>query len=104
MEKEVTPEELMKLWLLSVREDLTRNDDPWRPWFDKAFGFVVRAETEEQARQFAHDNAGEENLGEFLGKKTADTKEPWKDSKYSTCVEVTQDGQVGVVLRDFQAT
>lgn len=40
----------MKLWLL-------RPIDPhgglWDPWFDKIFGFVVRAETETEARTLA---------------------------------------------------
>lgn len=25
--------------------------DPWDPWYDRAFGFVVRAETAEDARR-----------------------------------------------------
>ena len=36
----------MRLWLLRPQEGLIEGDNPWDPWYDKAFGFVVRAETE----------------------------------------------------------
>lgn len=91
----------MKLWLLHPMKDLVANDDPWEPWYDKAFGFVVRAETEKAARRFAHDRAGDENRGEFLGSKIADTNSPWLDVKYSTCTELLPEGEAGVVMRDF---
>lgn len=93
----------MKLWLLKAQENLPDGDDPWEPWYDKSFGFVVRAETEERARQLAHNNAGDENLGEFLRTKIADTKQPWLDSKYSQCAELLQDGEAEMVLQDFHA-
>ncbi len=50
----------MKLWLLRPNKNLSENDNPWKPWYDKAFSFVVRAETEEDARKLAHKNAGSE--------------------------------------------
>ena len=93
----------MKLWLLRPVENLPDNDNPWEPWYDKVFGFVVRAETEAEARDMAHADAGHENRGEFLNDKIADTKEPWKDGKYSTCVELLPAGQAGVVISDFAA-
>ena len=40
----------MKLWLIRTRDPTS---GAWDPWYDKAFGFVVRAETEGQARKFA---------------------------------------------------
>jgi len=83
----------MKLWLLRPRaERLGKSDDPWSPWYDKCFGFVVRAGNEEDAREIANENAGDENRGEFMREKIANTKSPWKDEKYSTCVELTADG------------
>jgi hypothetical protein len=91
----------MKLWLL--RPIHIENDDPWEPWYNKAFGFVVRAETEDAARQFAHSEAGDENRGEFSMHKTSDTKTPWLDPKYSTCLELFADGDAGIVIRDFAA-
>ena len=93
----------MKLWLLNARKDLPYGDNPWEPWYDKAFGFVVRAETEEQARQIAHENAGDENRGAFMRTNIADMPQPWLDSKYSQCSELLKDGEAGMVLQDFHA-
>jgi hypothetical protein len=85
----------MKLWLLQAKdEELPRRDNPWEPWYDKAFGHVVRAETKEDAREIAHEHAGDENTK---------TKHPWKDQKYSTCVELTANGDRGLVMTDFHA-
>lgn len=85
----------MKLWILRPVEGLDKKDNPWEPWYDKAFGFVVRAETE--------DEAGDENLGKFLSAKTANTNQPWKEAKYSTCTELLAEGEAGVVMQDFAA-
>lgn len=93
----------MKLWKLTNRETLPENDDPWDPWYDKAFGFVVRAETEEDARKIADKNAGGENRGEFMDRRIANTNHPWLYAKYSTCEELTADGEAGMILRDFHA-
>lgn len=90
----------MNLWILRPIEK-PENDDPWEPWYDKCFGFVVRAETESEARQYAQDNAGDEKRGYFLGKKTANTKTPWLDENYSTCEPLTADGDAGLVMCDF---
>lgn len=90
----------MKLWLLKPVDERPEGDDPWRPWYDKAFGFVVRARDEESARKFAHESAGDENRGEFLGKKVAATTTPWLDPRYSTCEELKQRGEEGVILCD----
>lgn len=77
------------------------NDDPWEPWYDKAFGFIIRAETEEEARKYAHEEAGDENRGEFMNEEIAKTSEPWLDANYSTCVELSNNGKSGVILKDF---
>jgi len=106
----------MKLWLLRPVDGLKKNDNPWKPWYDKAFGFVVRADTEEEARALAHADAGDENRearalahadagdenrGEFLSRAITDTKQPWMDAKYSTCVELLPEGAAEVVMKDF---
>ena len=93
----------MRLWLLRPQEGLTDGDNPWDPWYDKAFGFVVRAETEEEARSLAHIKAGDENRGEFSGAKISYTTEPWKDAKYSSCFELLPEGAAGVVMQDFRS-
>lgn len=91
----------MKLWILRPVDGLPKNDNPWNPWFDKSFGFVVRAETEAEARDMAHAEAGDENRDIFLGSKTSYTIGPWKNAKYSTCTELLPDGAAGVVMMDF---
>ena len=91
----------MLLWILRPVTVRQPNDDPWEPWYDKVFGFVVRAETEEGARELAHQNAGDENRGEFLQKATVKTKSPWLDKRYSTCEVLRNEGEVGVIMQDF---
>lgn len=72
----------MKIWLL-------RPVKGWEPWYDSAFGFVVRAATEERARHLASTKAGDEG------------SVAWFDSARTTCVEVPSDGEEEIVLRDF---
>lgn len=91
----------MKLWLLKPTENLPEGDNPWKPWYDKVFSFVARAETEEAARKYADCEAGDEGRDEFLGSKIANTTHPWLDSKYSICVELTAEGKSGIIIRDF---
>ena len=83
---------MMKLWLLRCKDDL--KDDPWSPWFDKAFGFVIRAETEAQARGIAQAKSGEESRN----------GQPWMNPECSTCAELTPNGPAEVVIRDFRAS
>jgi len=61
----------------------------WEPWYDRAFGFVVRADNEAAARIAAGDQAGNEG------------REAWLSNQLTTCEELTSDGTPGVVLRDF---
>ena len=86
----------MKLWLLKAREDLIGDNNPWDPWYDKAYGFVIRAFNERRARQLADGNGSDEN-GAIKGVK------PWLDAKYSTCEELLPDGEPGELLRDFHS-
>ena len=86
----------MRLWLLKPVDGLSDDESPWEPWFDKAFGFVVRADSEESARKYANGVAGEENH-ECKGIT------PWLDNGYSTCQELTDEGKEGVILQDFHS-
>ncbi len=83
------------LWLLRPKEDLPENDDPWEPWFDKVFGFVIRADSEMEARVIANGNAGDENYEKV--------SKPWLEAKYSTCEQLSQDGQKKMILCDYHA-
>jgi hypothetical protein len=83
----------MNLWILRPAENLPDDDNPWKPWYDKAFAFVVRAENEDEARRLADCNGGSEREG-HAGKA-------WFSNRYSECLELPTGGEPGVVIRDF---
>ncbi len=80
---------VMQLWLL---RPVAANG--WEPWYDKAFGFVIRAESADAARGFAEERSGDESRN---GVKA------WLDPKLTTCVPLNDAGQPGVIIRDFAA-
>ena len=88
------------LWLLRPVDNLPDSDNPWHPWYDKCFGFVVRAETEEKTRTMAHRNGKDENMGEFSGNQISTTTIPWLDKNYSTCIKLTDYGVSEVIIQD----
>lgn len=90
----------MKLWILRPVENRPVGDDPWEPWYDKCFGFVIRSETADGARRYAQAGAGDEQP--WHEHKRDETK-PWLDPKYSTCEELTVEGDAGIVIQDFRA-
>ena len=71
----------MKLWILEPAE-------PWAPWYDKVFGSIVRADTENRARDIAAENHGDE--GPLV----------WRDPEKTTCRELAADGEAGLILQD----
>lgn len=87
------------LWRLQPKNNLKKDDNPWDPWFDKCFGFVIRAKDEKSAREYADANAGEENRGGFLGKR-AITRHPWLDTDYTTCTQLIAEGKEGIIIED----
>jgi hypothetical protein len=97
----------MKLWLLRPRDaplpdswDPVNVPDPWEPWYDKAFGFVIRAETEEDARRIASSHSGAEtDVQPWPEEAVADA---WTNPKYSTCTELVAEGGAGEIIRDFR--
>lgn len=93
----------MKLWLLRPLEHLQAghnvDNNPWSPWYDKTFGFVVRAKTEQEARQLAQANGSDEIKGFDHNQKFVNWQ-PWLDPAYSTCVELTAEGEAGVIIED----
>jgi hypothetical protein len=70
------------LFLLEPIED-------WEPWYDKAFGFVVRASSEVHARQLASQKAGDEG------------KDVWLDAAKTRCQGIDPNGPPKVLCRDF---
>ena len=79
----------MQLYLLRPREDILEKDEnPWEPWYDKIFGFVIRAESEEMARYLAAAQAGDE-------KHTS-----WLDDKLSGCDVLVAEGEPGLIIKD----
>ena len=79
----------MKIWILRPIE----TSEFWTPWYDKAFGFVVRAETEAEAREFAQKEGGDET--------GRDDYPAWTSANHSTCTELTAEGDAKVVICDF---
>ena len=75
----------LRLWLLRL------TPIPAYDW-DCAFGFVVRAETEADARALATKERGDED------------EQTWLDTDKSSCVPLEADGECGVILRDFNAS
>lgn len=85
----------MKLYLLKPIENL--EVDHWDPWYDKAFGFVVRAETEFDARHIANNHCGDED------RDFPPDESPWLSAEFSTCTELSADGESEMILRDLHS-
>jgi len=78
----------VKLWILRpVNEEAA----PWRPWFDRMFGFVIRAKSESAARTLAAEQAGDEG------------PEAWLSAESATCVELDADGKPEAIMQDYNA-
>jgi len=74
----------MKLWILRPIE----GSGEWDPWYDKTFGFVIRAECEKDARAIAAERHSDEG-------KTA-----WESDESSTCKMLLDEGDAGIVIQD----
>jgi hypothetical protein len=88
----------MKLWILKPIR--LPGADPWEPWYDKCFGFIVSAETSEKARKLAAVDGGDE-CHKF--RNGAIDINPWLEPKYSTCKELKPGKRSGIIMRDFAA-
>lgn len=76
-----------KLYILTPVD----NDPLWEPWYDKAFGFVVCAETAQKARKLAAADAGDE------------TDKAWLDAAHSYCRELKPTNKSQIIMQDFAA-
>lgn len=88
--------EPLRLWLLTARGDLPETENPWKPWYDKNCGFVIRAADEVRARQLADREAK-------YGDETRQFSDAWTNPKYSTCVELSSVGTEDVILVDHRS-
>lgn len=88
----------MKLWLLRPAANLAAGNNPWKPWYDRTFGFVIRADSEKAARAIADDEGGPECGSRFGLNKGIPA---WTDPAYSTCIELLPEGgDEGVIMQD----
>jgi hypothetical protein len=78
----------MKLWLLKPVDDTAA---PWLPWYDRMFGFVIRAISEDKARSLAASKCGDEG------------PDAWLSSRTSFCVELQADGAEGIILENYNS-
>ena len=84
----------MKLWLIRpIEKNGSFEGTAWDPWYDKAFGFVVRAETEDAARHLIGDYAVSGSGDEGI--------EAWLDPELSNCIELLPEGEEEIIMRDF---
>lgn len=86
---------MRKFWLLRPVEGLLdthekREVSLWRETYDLAYGYVVCAETESQARQMAFDE-----------RPNKDNAPAWLDNSMTDCIELTVDYPSGIVLEDY---
>ena len=81
----------MKLFII---RPIDPNAPPWDPWYDKCFGMVISAESEQEARLLAHEHGGDEN---GWGKND----HPWTDPLLSSCVELVAGDKAELIMKDF---
>ena len=83
----------MKLFLI---RPIDKKAAPWDTLYDCYFGFVIRAESEEEARSKCL-------CGDEFPSTSGDghPKNPWLDSDLAFCVELTKDGEPGIIISDF---
>lgn len=60
-------------------------------WYDCNHGFVIRAESEGEAREIASKNHADEG------------SEVWLNTERVSCEKITNEGEPGIVLCDFVA-
>lgn len=92
----------MKLWLLRPIKNLPPEGNPWENPYDKAFGFVIRAETAARAREMAQYAGGGDEIWSWDDSYTKRTSIPaWLTPTLSTCTELIPEGKEDIVMRDF---
>lgn len=85
---------MMKLWLITPKDDLDPKNDPWAIVYDCYHGFVIAADDEQEARKLAHERGADEKRA---------NRNAWLSAKYSDCVELVAGDTSGIILSDFHA-
>ena len=104
----------MKLWHLYPNPDRPKENDPWEPWYDKAFGFIIRAAAAQEAREMIKREVQTVfNYTSWPGDEAEhcedqdgnydNSSSPWRDPKLTVCDELTTDGEACVIMKDFHA-
>lgn len=83
------------IWILKPNYD--RSDDkwdPWDPWYDACFGMIISAETAQEAREIAQENACAETtlspvFHEDVHERERD-KEVWTEPELTVCVPLEE--------------
>lgn len=95
------------VWVLYPKEDRDPGDlpDPWEPWYDKAFKFTVRAESEQRARELAQENAGSETRISSVHHNVEESisgRDVWTDPELVSCIPIEEYGEENsVLIKDF---
>jgi hypothetical protein len=76
----------MKLWILRPIDGV----EEWESRYYKVFGHVIRADCETDARNIAAEYSGDEG------------KDAWLDTKKSTCIELTAEGDSECIMQDYE--
>ena len=79
----------MALWILEPIYRDVNGKNHWDPWYDKMFGIVVMAQTEDDARAIAMEEHGDE------------WAEAWLHDDCSSCCQLEDDGSSRMILKSI---
>jgi len=88
----------MKLWKLGPQKEYKGQNSVF-DWGCK-WGFIIRAKSEEDARKFAHKNAGREKHVD-IDRENGIKKDTWMEPKYTYCIEIPVEGKKEIILEEF---
>jgi hypothetical protein len=81
----------MKLWQLWRRADGSDQ-------YGEMVAMIVRAPTEEMARELAQGAANDHGRGDMIGPYRRTRRHTWLDKNKSYCDELTSDGEAEVIV------
>lgn len=90
----------MSLWLLRP-VGYEEEKYSWVDDYDVCEGFVIRAKTEEEARQIADKCGGDENMSGSGFRKAPPKNRPWLHPEMTTCTKITGRGKSELIICDF---